>query len=121
MKIKFYCRRCGEQLPSDYGYCPVCRENKRDYDVEERYFPDDPKNKVYAVDVYVTVCKCIKVEAADKCEADRKAADYITELLRHRTDAEYIHALANDGFSDGEELETRVSGEADENGDIQYY
>ena len=121
MKIKFYCRRCGEQLLGDGGYCHCCRENKGDVDVEERYFPDDPKNKVYAVDVYVTVCKCIKVEAADKDEANRKAGDCMAELGRNRTDAEYIRALANEGFSDGEELETRVSGEADENGDIQYY
>jgi hypothetical protein len=121
MKTKIFCRKCGTQLIGDGVCCPVCRENKRDYDVEERYFPDDPKNKVYAVDVYVTLCKCVKIEAADKCEADRKAADYITDLLRHRTDAEYIHALANDGFSDSEELETRVSGEADKNGYVKYY
>lgn len=85
------------------------------------YFPDDPKNKVFAVDVYVTVCKCVKVEAKDKAEADRKSRAYVAELFRHRTDAEYIHALADDGFQDAEEFETRVSGEADEHGEIQYY
>jgi len=87
----------------------------------EHYFPDDPKNKVFAVDVYVTVCKCVKVEAKDEADADRKAKAYVADLFRHRTDAEYIHALADEGFSDAEGLETSVSGEADENGDIQYY
>ena len=87
------------------------------------YFPEDPKNKVFAVDVYVTVCKCVKVEAKDAKEADQKASDYVGNLiLCHRnTDAEYIRALADEGFQDAEELETRVSGESDEHGEIQYY
>ena len=33
MKTKYFCRRCGEQFVGDYGYCPVCRENKGDADV----------------------------------------------------------------------------------------
>lgn len=121
MTIKHICRKCGTELGSDYGYCPVCRENKGDAQVEERYFPDDPENKVFAVDVYVTVCKCLKVEAKDEDEAERKAGNYIADLARYRTDAEYIRALADEGFSDAEGLETRVSGEADENGEIEYY
>lgn len=121
MKIKIFCRRCGEQLPGDGGYCHVCRENKGDADVEERYFPDDPKNRVYAVDTYITVCKCVKVEAANRAEAERKAHDYGANLFRRRTDAEFIHELADEGFHDSEETEYRVSGEADEDGDIQYY
>lgn len=121
MKTKLYCRRCGEEVPGDGGYCFCCHEDKGDADVEERYFPDDPKNKVYAVDVYVTVCKCVKVEAASVEEAERKASDYVASLGRHYTDAEYIRNLADAGFSDAEGLETNVSGEADENGDINYY
>lgn len=87
----------------------------------ECYFPDDPKNKVFAVDTYITVCKCVKVEAKNKAEAHRKVEAYVVELLRNRPDAEYIRALADEGFGDAEELETRVSGEADEQGEIQYY
>ena len=121
MKTKYFCRRCGEQLSSDYGYCFCCCENKGDADVEERYFPDDPKNKVYAVDAYVTVCKCVKVEAADEDEAERKAESYIVGLVKHRTDAEFIHALADEGFQDAEETEYKVSGEADEDGNVGYY
>ena len=121
MKTKLYCRRCGEQLMADGGYCFCCHENKGDADVEERYFPDDPKNKVYAVDTYVTVCKCIKVEAANEDEADKKAQAYVAGLIKHRTDTEFIHALADEGFQDAEGNEYRVSGEADENGDINYY
>ena len=121
MTIKHICRRCGTILGSDYGYCFTCRENKGDHQVKECYIPDDPKNKVFAVDAYVTVCKCLKVEAKDEDEAERKAGNYIADLARYRTDAEYIRALANEGFSDAEELEIRVSGEADENGEIEYY
>lgn len=87
----------------------------------EHYFPDDPKNKVFAVDTYVTVCKCVKVEAKNKAEAHRKAEAYVAGLFRNSTDAEYIRALADEEFQDAEGLETRVSGEADEHGDIQYY
>lgn len=86
-----------------------------------RYFPEADGNKVFAVDVYVTVCKCVKVEAKDAEEADRKAQAYVADLFRHRTDAEYVRALADEGFQDAEELETRVSGEADKHGEIQYY
>lgn len=120
MKTKIYCRKCGELLPGDGGYCHVCRENKSDAQVEERYFPDDPKNKVYAVDTYITVCKCVKVEASNEDGAERKAHGYVENLLKHRTDTEFIHALAGEGFQDAEETEYIVSGEADENGDMKY-
>ena len=35
-----------------------------------RYFPDDPKNKVFAVDAYVTVARRIMIEAHDKNAAE---------------------------------------------------
>ena len=62
MKTKLYCSRCGEELWGDGGYCHCCREDRSDAQVVERYFPDDQKNRVFAVDVYVTVCKCVKVK-----------------------------------------------------------
>jgi len=86
-----------------------------------RYFPDDPKNKVFSVDVYVTVCKCYKIEAKDEKEAEAKAESELVDAGRGADDATYIHNLADRGFQDAEESETRVSGEADENGEIQYY
>lgn len=121
MRTKYFCRRCGTELGSDYGWCLCCKECEGDADVEERYFPDDPKSKVYAVDVYVTVCKCVKVEAPSKKRADELARSYVAGLFKHRTDAEFVCKLASEGFQDAEELETRVSGEADEHGEIQYY
>ena len=85
------------------------------------YFPDDPKNKVFAVDVYVTVCKCYKVEAKDKKEAEAKAESELVDAGCGTDDATFIHNLADRGFQDAEEYETRVSGEADEHGEIRYY
>ena len=32
MKVKHYCSKCGEELGSDYGYCPVCEEDRHGYD-----------------------------------------------------------------------------------------
>lgn len=86
-----------------------------------RYFPDDPKNKVFAVDVYVTVCKCYKVEAKDEKDAEAKVESELVDAGRGADDATYIHNLADRGFQDAEEYETRVSGEADSDGEIQYY
>ena len=122
MKIKVYCRRCGEQLLSDGGYCHCCRENKSDAQVEERYFPDNPKNKVYAVDVYVTMCKCVKVEAKDADKAYAKIEKIVEDGLNSCCGGhETCQWLQDNGFHDAEEIDLRVSGEADKNGDIGYY
>ena len=121
MKTKYFCRKCGTELGGAYGYCATCQEYKHDYDVDKRYFPDNPKNKVFAVDAHVTICKCMKVEAASKAKAERLVANELAESAMHRTDAEWIHGLADMGFSDAEELKVRTSGKADENGDIEYY
>lgn len=89
---------------------------------KEVYFPEAEGNKVYAVDVYVTVCKCMKVEAKDEDEAIAKASARLSsKCIRNKYDAEMIRALADEGFQDAEETEFKVSGEADENGEIQYY
>ena len=88
----------------------------------ERYFPDDPKNKVFAVDVYVTLCKCVKVEAKDKADAKRKAKEIMLAKLQDCwTPAEETSVLRDMGFEGCDEVEYKTSGEADEQGEIQYY
>ena len=121
MKTKLYCRRCGEQLLGDGGYCHCCQENKGDADIDDRYFPDDPKNKVYTVDAYVTLCKCFRVEAKDGDEAKRIVRDQICNELEGCTGRETAEVLGCMGFEDAEDQELRVSGETDENGEIGYY
>lgn len=128
MKVRHLCRKCGTRLETGRSvtegyryYCPNCDEDMYEVEADDRYYPDDPKNKVYAVDTYVTVCKCVKVEAANEDEAELKAHDYVADLFRHRTDTEFIRELADEGFHDSDETEYRVSGEASEDGDIEYY
>lgn len=84
------------------------------------YLPDDPKNKVFAVDTYVTVVKCIKVEAKDDEEAKRLVEDRLNSSVLNLFDGEDCMALANMGFHGADELKTRVSGSTDENGEIHY-
>ena len=128
MKTKHYCRKCGHELSIENvspGYafvCPECDENMYGIEADDRYFPDNPANKVYAVDAYVTVCKCMKIEAASKAEAERDAeAKMLSLVFSQRNDADMIRALADMGFQDAEETEYKVSGEANENGEIEYY
>lgn len=121
MKTKLFCRRCGEQLLGDGGYCHVCREDKGDADVEERYFPDDPKNTVYAVDAYVTVCKCVKVEAHDKNAAEDMVRKMIDDAMLASDEADTCAKLGEMGFHYGDERECACNGEADEDGDVKYY
>lgn len=121
MKTKYFCRRCGEQLPGDGGYCHVCRENKGDADVEERYFPDDPKNRVYAVDAYVTVVKCFKVEARDKNAAEDIARKMIDDAMLPCMESETCAKLSDMGFHYGEERECVCNGDAEDDGNIRYY
>lgn len=90
------------------------------------YYPDDKDNKVFAVDVYITVCKTIHVEAKDRDAAQEEAWRVMrmnaTHLLEHAGgDREFVHTLAELGFHDAEETEYRVSGEANELGEIEYY
>jgi hypothetical protein len=88
---------------------------------ETRYFPDDKGNKVFAVDAYVSLCKCIKVEAKDEDEALAKVNAMIDSMLKGVDEMEVGTVLSVNGFFGAEDLETRVSGEADENGEIEYY
>lgn len=88
----------------------------------ELYFPEAEGNKVYAVDCYVTVCRCLKVEAASKEKAAEEARNKVVRLaLEGKSDYEMLHALSEMGFQDAEELEVKVSGEANESGEIEYY
>ena len=101
--------------------CGLCGEDVAAWLAEERYFPDDPGNKVFAVDVYVTVAKCVKVEAADKDAAVKMAADQVSGMASGLTDREFLCRLADDGFQCEDGVETMAAGEAGEDGDIKYY
>lgn len=100
---KLFCDHCKKQV-----YCSV------------RYLPEDPNNKVFAVDTYVTVAKCIKVEAKDEEEAKRLVEDMLNSSALNLLEGEDCRALADMGFHGADELETQVSGSVDENGEIQY-
>lgn len=127
MVVKYLCRRCGEQVGngmlamSSNVTCPKCGKVTSLDLADERYFPETPGNKVFAVDVYVPVCKCVKVEAADEDAAIEAVEKYMDGLCRPRLDREFIVKLAQEGFQDAEEQETHVSGEAGEDGNIEYY
>ena len=87
----------------------------------ECYFPDDPKNKVFAVDVWFTVATCMKVEAKDADEAERKAEEALLAKLQGCTPAEEMSVLRDMKFEACDEVEYKTSGEADEQGEIEYY
>ena len=120
MKTKLYCRRCGEELLGDGGYCHVCHENKDDTDVETRYFADDPKNKVYAVDAYITMCRCFKVEALNSKEAEELVYDMVVKAT-NCPDDQTLDSVDDLKLCFADNVETEASGEADESGDIKYY
>lgn len=127
MTQKYLCPHCEAELNKNLvkvfasSLCPRCGKNidKRVADV--RYFPETPGNTVFAVDVYVTVCKCVKLEAADAEAAEAEAEKYLAGLREGRTDEEFVGKLSVEGFQDAEEQEVKASGEADETGDIEYY
>lgn len=127
MTRKYLCPRCGTGLNASMveafasGPCPKCgrRVDKETADV--RYFPETPGNTVFAVDVYVTVCKCVRLEAADAADAEAEARKYLDGLREGRTDTEFVGQLSAEGFQDAEEQEVKASGEADETGYIEYY
>lgn len=87
----------------------------------ERYFPDDPKNKVFAVDAYVTVAKCFKVEAHDKKEAEAVVRNMIDVEMLHCDESQSCARLGDMGFHYADEYECACCGEADGDGEIQYY
>lgn len=99
-------------------YCDHCKKGSY---CSIGYLPDDPQNKVFAVDTYITVAKCIKVEAKDGKEAKRLVKDMLTSSALVLADGEDVRTLADMGFHFADELEMKVSGSADKNGDINYY
>jgi len=127
VKTRHLCNSCGAELDSvalsifmDVP-CPRCGRKTSKDTADTRYFPETPGNKVFAVDVYVTVCKCVRVEAKDASAAEKAVNAYMDGLCESRVDREFIERLAQEGFHDAEEQEVKVSGEADEDGSIQYY
>lgn len=127
MTRKYLCPHCGAELNAGMlavfsnVRCPKCGEVTSPNLADKRYFPETPGNKVFAVDVYVTVCKCVKLEAADADAAEAGAREYLAGLHKGRTDAEFVEELSAEGFQDAEEQEVKASGEAGETGDIEYY
>lgn len=85
-------------------------------------FPDDPKNKVFIVDVYVTLCKTFRVEAKNKDEAEAGVTKFL-QMARatEPDDTKFIQNLADSQFHDAEELDIKCSGEYDENGEEKFY
>lgn len=127
MTQKYLCPHCEAELNENLmkvfasSLCPKCGKNIGKGIADVRYFPETPGNTVFAVDVYVTVCKCVKLEAADAAAAEAEARKYVDGLREGRTDKEFVGKLSVEGFQDAEEQEVKASGEADETGDIEYY
>lgn len=88
---------------------------------ETRYLPEVKGNKVFAVDTYVTLCKCIKVEAKDEDAAIAEVEGMVAKMLNGCSGAMAAQILGEEGFEDCDECETRVSGEANADGEIEYY
>lgn len=104
-------------MESERNKTMITKKSKFGYDL---YFPEDKKKKVYAVDAYVTMSRCFKVEASSAEEAER----IVDEMLRkgqnvpEENTAEAVEEL---GLSFAEEWEEHTSGEADKKGEICYY
>lgn len=92
-------------------------KSKFGYDL---YFPEDKKKKVYAVDAYVTMCRCFKVEASSADEA-KKIVDKILREGQNVPEEDTAEAVKELGLHFCEDWEEKVSGEADKNGEISYY
>ena len=121
MKVKTTCEQCGAEDVRDregQSYCPEC--GRRTWH-NARYFPEADDNKVFAVDVWLTVSHCMKVEAKDADEAEVKAREALLVKLQGCTQAEEMGVLRDMGFEGCDEVEYKTSGEADEHGEIQYY
>ena len=127
MKRKYLCPYCKTELNGDlvelvaFSSCPKCGKRVGTGIANVRYFPESPGKKVFAVDVYVTVGKCVKLEASDAADAETEAEKYLAGLRKGLTDTEFVEELSKEGFQDVEEQEVKASGEADETGEIEYY
>lgn len=84
------------------------------------YFPEDKKKKVYAVDAYVTMCRCFKVEASSAEEAE-KIVDEMLRKGQNVPEENTAEAVKELGLVFAEEWEEHTSGEADKKGEIHYY
>lgn len=73
--------------------------------------------KLYAIDVHVTTGVCLRIEADSADEAESIAEAKVIAAVMDGG----MPALVRMGFDYSEEIETHCSGEADENGEIEYY
>ena len=121
MKVKTTCEQCGAEGVRDCEGLAHCTECGRWTWHNARYFPEAEGNKVFAVDVWFTVATCMKVEAKDADEAERKAEETLLAKLQGCTPAEEMSVLRDMGFEGCDEVEYKTSGEADEQGEIEYY
>ena len=127
MKTEIRCPKCGAEMTTrnvspGYAYaCEECDEDFYDWEACTRYFPDCPTNKVFTVDAHVALCKVFKVEAATSEEAESLVRSSIEDMLRGVEEMEAGHVLEENGFHDCEDVDVKASGEADVNGDIEYY
>ena len=76
---------------------------------------------IYAVDAYVSLAKCYRVEAESKEEAEKKVQEMVFDILNHPS-PEAEEGLLSNGFQNCDEIdELRVSGEETVDGEIEYY
>ena len=86
-----------------------------------RYFPDDPKNKVFAVDAYVTVARRIMIEAHDKNAAEDAVRKMIDDAMSACLEPEECSKLADMRFHYADERWCACNGEADDDGEVRDY
>lgn len=124
MIYKFKCPECGNLIAGStktelrWGERMFCDHCNKIVSCRVVYFPEDPNNKVFAVDTYVTLVKCIKVEAPDKDAAKKYVEDMMAEVF-NLSEGDDCRALADMGFHCAEESEISVAGMADKSGEIQ--
>ena len=76
---------------------------------------------IYAVDAYVSLAKCYRVEAESEEEAEKKVQEMVMDIL-NRPSPEAEEGLLSSGFQNCDDIdELRVSGEETVDGDIEYY
>ena len=127
MIVIYLCSKCETELTTtdvspEYAFrCPKCNRSIPRCKAIERYLPSRKGYRVFAVDTYVTLCKCMKVEALSRESAEDIARSEIVDGVFCNDDYHAIKTMADLGFQDAEEMEFKASGEADEKGEIEYY